>query len=114
VLLPGDIEQAAEQALLARGAPLSAEILKLPHHGSRSSSSLAFLRAVGPRIAIASAPCRGRWAMPHDEVRDRLRSLGASLWWTGRDGAVRVGLGARLHAVGTGSARRCDSLDSAR
>jgi hypothetical protein len=47
-------------------------------------------------------------------VRERLRRIGAALWWTGRDGAVRVGLGARLHAVGTGPARRCDSPERAR
>jgi len=92
VLLPGDIEGAAEGRLLAAGAPLAAELLKLPHHGSRTSSGEAFLARVEPWVAIASAPCLGRFAMPHTEVRRRAAAAGASLWWTGRDGAVLVAL----------------------
>jgi competence protein ComEC len=92
VLLPGDIEAAAEARLLAAGAPLAAELLKLPHHGSRTSSGAAFLARVGPQLAIASAPCLGRFAMPHPSVRERAAAAGASLWWTGRDGAVLVAL----------------------
>ena len=110
VLLPGDIEAAAEAALLARGAPLAAELLKLPHHGSRTSSSAAFLERVGAQVAIASAPCLGRFAMPHTEVRRRAAAAGASLWWTGRDGAVLVSLSrpalARGLAPFVGSAER--------
>jgi len=43
-------------------------------------------------VAIASVPCLGRFAMPHPEVRGRAAAAGASFWWTGRDGAVVVGL----------------------
>ena len=43
----------------------------------------------------------------HGEVRERVRRAGSSLWWTGRDGAVRIGLGGRLHVLGTGTPRRC-------
>jgi competence protein ComEC len=114
ILLPGDLEAPGEAALLARGADLSADVLKLPHHGSETSSGRAFLEAVSPLLAIASAPCRGRWGMPHPEVRTRVRAAGAALWWTGRDGAVRVALAPRLHALGTGEARRCDSPAAAR
>jgi competence protein ComEC len=107
LLLAGDIEQRAEAALVASGADLRAHVLALPHHGSRSSSSRQLLEAVGPHLGVASAPCRGRFGMPHPEVRARLRRVGAALWWTGRDGAVRVGLGPRLHAFGSGEPRRC-------
>jgi competence protein ComEC len=98
VLLPGDAQAAAEAALLASGADLAAEVLKLPHHGSRTSSSAAFLQAVGAEVALASAPCLGRFGMPHREVVTRVAGARASLWWTGRDGAVFVGL-ARPRAV---------------
>ncbi len=88
LLLPGDLEQAGEAALLARGADLAATWLKLGHHGSRTSSSAAFLDAVSAEEALVSAPCGGRFGMPHAEVLERVRARGARLWWTGRDGAV--------------------------
>ncbi|HEX2485074.1 MAG TPA: MBL fold metallo-hydrolase, partial [Myxococcota bacterium] len=100
VLLPGDVEHAGEAGLLASPERLEAEVLKLSHHGSRTSSSDAFLRAVGARVALASAPCLGRFAMPHPDVAARVAAAGASLWWTGRDGAVAVGLAQPLVARG--------------
>ena len=94
LLLLGDLG-AAEPELLARAAAsVRADVLVLPHHGSRGSSSAALLSAVSPEVAIASAPCRGR--LPHPAALLRARRAGASLWWTGRDGAVFVGLGERL------------------
>ena len=92
VLLTGDIEARTEEALLASGADLRAEVLELPHHGSRTSATAAFLRAVAPSVAIASAPCRGRFGNPHRDVLDRAAALGIPVWWTGRDGAVLIGL----------------------
>ncbi len=100
VLLPGDIEAAAESALLAAGAELRADLLKLPHHGSRSSSTARFLEAVGATLAVASAPWQGRFGMPHAEVLERARGAHLTVWWTGRDGAVMVGLGEPLVAWG--------------
>ena len=96
VLLPGDLEQASERALLGTGAVLRADVLKLGHHGSRTSSSAAFLRAVSPALAIVSAPLHGRFGMPHREVVERLAAAGIPWRWTGRDGAVLVGLGPAL------------------
>lgn len=107
VLFPGDLEAAGEVALLANGVDLASDILKLPHHGSRSSTTAPWLAAVGPRLAVASAPCRGRFAWPHAEVVTRLRDRGVALGWTGRDGAFWAGFGARLTFRGTGIPRRC-------
>jgi competence protein ComEC len=106
VLLTGDVEAAAEGALLADPSSLEAEVLKLAHHGSRTSSGRAFLERVGAQVAIASAPCLGRFAMPHTEVRRRAAAAGASLWWTGRDGAVVVSLTRLLVARGLAPAQR--------
>ncbi len=92
VLLTGDLERAGERALLARGAPLAADVLKLGHHGSRTSSHEAFLREVSPSWAVASAPHGGRMPFPHPTVLGRIRSLGVGLVWTGRDGAVLISL----------------------
>jgi competence protein ComEC len=100
VLLPGDVEAAAEAALAAGAGDLAADVLKLPHHGSRTSSSAALLARVGAAAAIASAPCLGRFGMPHAEVRARVAAAGASLWWTGRDGAVVVALAPPLAVRG--------------
>lgn len=100
MLLTGDIEAATEAALLARGAALSADVLKLAHHGSRTSSTPEFLAALAGAVAIASAPRFGRFGMPHRETIERTREAGYSLWWTGRDGAVLVGLEPRLHVYG--------------
>jgi competence protein ComEC len=100
VLLPGDLESSAEAALLASGADLRADVLKLAHHGSRTSSSAAFLTAVDAGVAVVSAPCGGRFGMPHPEVLARTRERALSVWWTGRDGALMVGLGDPLTAFG--------------
>ena len=73
-------------------------MLLLPHHGSRGSARAAFLDAVAPRLAIASAPCRGRFGMPHPDVRARLAERAVPLAWTGRDGALLVPLRGRRGA----------------
>ena len=94
LLLPGDIEAGAERRLLQEhGTALRAEILKLPHHGSRTSSSVSWLAAVDADIAVASASRYSRFGMPHPLVRRRVREAGAALWWTGSDGAVWIALG---------------------
>ena len=99
-MLPGDIERRAELALLRGGADLHADLLKLPHHGSRSSSTARFLEAVGATLVVVSAPWQGRFGMPHAEVLERAQAADVSVWWTGRDGAVMVGLGERVVAWG--------------
>ncbi len=88
----GDLDVAGETALLRSGMPLAADLLKLGHHGSRTSSSAAFLRAVSPGLALVSAPHYGRFGFPHPEVRRRLEAQGIPWAWTGRDGALVVGL----------------------
>ncbi len=103
LLLTGDLDAAAEGALVASGAALASDVLKLAHHGSRTSSSERFLEAVSASVAIASAPCGGRFGMPHPETFERAERAGLALWWTGRDGAVVVGLGPRLAVYGWGA-----------
>jgi competence protein ComEC len=97
VLLAGDIGRSAESALLRAGADVGADVLVLPHHGSRGSSSEAFLAAVDASVAVVSTPCWSRFGMPHAETRQRVRRAGLPLWWTGRDGAVLVALGRVFH-----------------
>ncbi|MBW2714759.1 MAG: DNA internalization-related competence protein ComEC/Rec2 [Deltaproteobacteria bacterium] len=112
VLLPGDLEAAAESDLVASGADLRADVLALAHHGSRTSSTEIFLDAVGAAVAIASAPCRSRFEMPHADVLARAEEAGFAVWWTGRDGAVMVGLGERITAWGYGDRMDPDACRS--
>ena len=90
ILLAGDIEQAAEDSLVASGADLHADILKVPHHGSRTSSTEAFINAVSPRYAVISVGERSRFGHPHRAVVDRYLARGVKLLQTGRDGMVTV------------------------
>ncbi len=92
VLLVGDIGIEAERKLIEGGTALRSTVLKVGHHGSRGSSSPSFLTAVRPAIALVSAPCNGRAGLPTASAMDRLARSGAQVWWTGRSGAVIVGL----------------------
>ncbi|MCP4036218.1 MAG: DNA internalization-related competence protein ComEC/Rec2 [bacterium] len=91
VLLPGDLGIAAEAQLLERGTAVAATVLKVGHHGSRGSSSPAWLDAVRPQVAIVSAPCHGQSGLPSAEAMTRLSRGGARVMWTGKHGAVFVG-----------------------
>ena len=87
-LLAGDIEAAQEQALVARSAPLQADVLLVPHHGSKTSSSPAFLHAVQPRTALVQAGYRNRFGHPAAEVVQRYRGLGTEVVETAQCGAA--------------------------
>ena len=87
-LLASDIEAAAEQALVASRAPLGATVLKVAHHGSRTSSTPAFLHAVAPTAAAISVGARNPYGHPDAGVLERLRTAGARVYRTDSDGAV--------------------------
>lgn len=89
-LLTGDVEAAGETAMLASGLRLDAEILKVAHHGSRTSSTEPFLTGVGPAVAIISVGAGNRDGHPHQEVLDRLRMTGATIYRTDIYGTVTV------------------------
>jgi competence protein ComEC len=106
VLVLGDLG-AAEAALVVAHPDVSADVLLLPHHGSGGSSSEQLLAAVAPEVAIVSAPCPPQRGLPHPGAIARARRAGASVWWTGRDGALLVGLGKRLAVLPYADARDC-------
>lgn len=87
-LLAGDIELPQERALLERGAALRAQVLLVPHHGSRTSSSEAFLDAVRPRWALVQAGYRNRFGHPAAPVLARYAERGAAVVATDRCGAA--------------------------
>ena len=102
-LFAADVGAETERRLLERGAALRAAVLKVPHHGSRSSSSDAFVAAVSPRIAVVSAPCGAGRGLPSEPALARLAAAGAELAWTGRDGAIAVSVGSEVADVRPGS-----------
>lgn len=75
-LLVGDIEVAQEQRLVAAQAPLRAEVLLVPHHGSQTSSSEVFLDAVAPRWALVQSGYRNRYGHPTSAVLARYAQRG--------------------------------------
>ena len=90
ILLTGDIEQEAEEGILASGADVRANILKVGHHGSRTSSSTGFLLAVDPDLAIISAGKDNKFDHPHSEVLDRLADLNIPVRITAEEGTIDV------------------------
>lgn len=100
LLLVGDAEREEEDDLLARApASLRADVLKVGHHGSATSSSPSFLAAVAPREAVISVGRRNRFGHPHPLTLDALASRGVRTWRTDRDGAVTVATDGRTLEV---------------
>ncbi len=88
VLLPGDIEALAEAFLVESGAPLAADVLVAPHHGSKTSSTDEFIAAVNPAAVVFAAGYRSRFGHPHRDVVARYRDAGVRCFDSPRDGAV--------------------------
>jgi competence protein ComEC len=91
-LLTGDIERAAED-ILSKRSFLKSDVLLVPHHGSRTSSSEEFIAAVAPRWAIVPAGYRNRFGHPAREVLARYEGAGVRVLRTDLDGAVEVRIG---------------------
>lgn len=89
ILFTGDIEARGEQSLAGNDA-VNADFVVVPHHGSATSSSPAFVTAVRPRAAIVSAAHDNRWGFPRPEVRRRWGRVGAAVLVTGEVGAVTI------------------------
>ena len=69
---------------------LRAQILLIPHHGSRTSSSPDFVAQVNPDIALVAAGYRNRFGHPKDDVLDRYRAIGSRIYRTDHDGALLI------------------------
>ncbi|MGA8009327.1 MAG: DNA internalization-related competence protein ComEC/Rec2, partial [Thiomonas sp.] len=89
VLLTGDIDQPQERALQAADALPYADVLLVPHHGSKTSSSDALLDTVMPRAAVVQAGYRNRHHHPHPQVVERYTARGIQVWRTDLQGALR-------------------------
>ncbi|RTZ16928.1 DNA internalization-related competence protein ComEC/Rec2 [Vibrio aquaticus] len=90
VLLTGDIETIAEWHLVRQPEKIHADVLLVPHHGSKTSSIARFVEVVQPDYAIASTAKGGRWNLPNQEVVERYQNEGANWRDTGTSGQVVV------------------------
>lgn len=117
-LLPGDAEQRALDSVLMSGADLAAEVLVLPHHGSRSSLKRGLYERVGAAWAVAACGPDNRFGFPHPEVVQACEGAGSPVLTTAACGAVRFGWDgdgpARVSCARHGSAGAPDALCPAR
>lgn len=90
ILFMGDAELLAEEEILRSEHPVQVDILKIGHHGSRSSSSKEFLQKVDPDIAIYSAARGNSYGHPHPEVMERLTKKGMDVYGTDMHGTIRI------------------------
>lgn len=87
-LFAADVEAGTEASMVRSGACLASTVLKVPHHGSRTSSTDAFVRAVAPRFAVVSVG-PNPYGLPNGDVLRRYRDAGVAVLRTDRGGAVR-------------------------
>lgn len=90
LLLTGDISAKIEQQLLTRYPLLQVDILQVPHHGSKTSSSQAFIEQLSPRVALVSAGYLNRWRMPVTAVSERYRANNIKLLTSAELGQVII------------------------
>lgn len=109
VLFTGDIGVDGEAELVARGETglvVASDVVKVPHHGSRTSSGDEFLAAVQPNIAVVSVGKHNTFHLPSSATLSRYTARGVHMWRTDRDGAVTVAVDAQGHLSVT-CARGC-------
>jgi competence protein ComEC len=113
LLFPGDIEADGESELVgngAAGAPVASDVLKVPHHGSRTSSSAELLDAVRPRLAVISLGRQNRFHFPRPEVLRRYHERGVTVLRTDESGAVTITID-RRGKMAVACARGCLAPD---
>ena len=90
LMLSGDIEKEAEALLLSSQQTLPSDVLVVPHHGSRTSSTVAFINRVSPQLVLFPAGFNNRYGFPKKEVVERYLSTGARVLVTGNEGQISV------------------------
>lgn len=89
-LFPGDITKEIETNLLNLELPLNSDVLKVAHHGSKSSSSYYFLKEVSPKLAVISAGKDNSYGHPHSEVLNRIKYFGINSLITAEKGDIKI------------------------
>lgn len=103
MLFTGDMESPLEYQLVKSGENVRAQILKIGHHGSKTSTSEVLLRAVQPETAIISVGSHNRFGHPTQMVLDRLAQFGVRTFRTDRDGDIQIVMGSTTYAVFPGA-----------
>ncbi|HIR51980.1 MAG TPA: MBL fold metallo-hydrolase [Candidatus Onthovicinus excrementipullorum] len=98
-LFDGDAESGAERAMLASGEDLRADILKVGHHGSRTSSTKDYLEAVQPEIAVISCGEGNSYGHPHQQTLDKFNALGIRSFRTDVNGTITIGTDGNTYEV---------------
>ncbi len=88
VFFTGDAERFIEYELMVSDIPLAADILKVGHHGSKTSTTQGFLESVKPQFAVISAGRKNNYGHPHADVVDRIQAFGTNLFRTDTDGDI--------------------------
>ncbi|MDO8825562.1 DNA internalization-related competence protein ComEC/Rec2 [Methylophaga sp.] len=103
ILLTGDIERRGEIELVRKYAQqLRADIIVAPHHGSRSSSSAAFIQQVSPRLVLFASGYQNRYNFPAADVVARYRKIGSQAYQTGTQGALQLKIDPQMNLTPTG------------
>ena len=87
-LFPGDVEEEAEEDLISLGDWLNSDVIKVPHHGGKTSAYKPFFKSVSPEVAVISSGRYNSFGHPHKETLDALQ--GVSIFRTDTDGAVKI------------------------
>ena len=85
----GDISSKAEKEIIKLGDKLKSDVLKVAHHGSKTSSSDVFLEAVSPRVAVIEVG-KNSYGHPTNEVLNRIKEIGAKIFRTDLDGLIKI------------------------
>jgi len=100
-LLTGDVEKDAEELMINSGFSLRSTILKVPHHGSDTSSSESFIKEVSPEVAIISVGLNNKFNHPSYEVLELYNKLGITIFRTDRHGDITVETDGKKYSIKT-------------
>ena len=100
-LFCADIEKTAEKEMLGYGNKLRSQVIKVPHHGSKTSSSLEFIKEVSPETAIISVGRRNRFGHPHSVIVEKYEKLGIKIYRTDMHGAITISTDGKGYKIKT-------------
>ena len=89
-LFTGDVEESGEGQILRRGYDLKSTVLKVGHHGSKTSTTLSFLNAISPEVAVIMVGKENRYGQPHDETLTKLSAVGVDIYRTDIHGTIVI------------------------
>ena len=99
IMLTGDTEKEGERRILGLGAVLKSQVLKAGHHGSRTSSSLEFLEAVKPEVALISVGIKNKFHHPHPSTLKKFTELGVKVYRTDLSGNIVVSTDSERYSI---------------